>query len=84
MYPIRPIGHDDAVSAVERVDQARTRRETDEEASERRRRDAREQERRRLEEAAAKGRAIAAVPGQPAITPAEAAPDGHPHCDVRA
>ncbi len=84
MYPIRPIGHDDGIHAVERLDGAHVRRETDDEANERRRRDAREDERRRLDEAAAKGRAVPAVPGQPAITPADAAPDGHPHCDVRA
>ena len=61
----------------------RTRRETDEEAAERRRHEAQERERKRIEVAAAKGEPAAAVPGQPAIVPAEAAPDGHPHCDIR-
>ena len=29
------------------------------------------------------GQPLPAVPGKPAYTPAEAAPDGHPHCDIR-
>ena len=82
MYPIKPIGHDD-VTPVDRIPPARIRRETDEEAAERRRQDARDQERRRRDEAAAHNQPTPAVPGTPAIVPADAAPDGHPHCDIR-
>jgi hypothetical protein len=83
MYPINPIGRDDSVHAVTGAELLRARRETDEEAAERRRRQAEEQEQQRQEEARAKGEPVPAVPGKPAIVAADAAPDGHPHCDIR-
>lgn len=83
MDPIRPIGHDDSIHAVERMELQRIHHESDEEAAERRRQQAQDRERERQREALAKGEPLPAVPGKPAFTPAEAADDGHPHCDFR-
>jgi hypothetical protein len=83
MIPVRMIGQDDGVHAVDRIQSPHVRRETDEEAAERRRQDARDRERRRREMAAQRNEPTPAVAGEPAIVPAEAAPDGHPHCDIR-